>query len=349
MDAEDLATFADFFGPDTTTVLPSSASTGTAPPALADVDGHRVLIHDSSASAALSRAISESDAAPRSSALADAIAHIALAETPGTVLLALERDEGRTVDALRDAMDALEELATPVTLAELLAEDPAPTDIDTVDDPARADALREMLADEQDLLAFSSILEDPAVLTDLERIRLLQVIGVGEPEGGFVAAVAAHRERTAAILSSVGIQPSSDVQILSAAVDLPVWVHNELPWPITVTLGARPADPRLEVQAQTTVESIPMNNTRVRVPVQARVGSGEVDVHLHLTSPTGVPIGEPQVTHVIVRAEWESIGLVVLGVGVGLLLVLGVIRTVRRRRKADAAASASGTSGDDDE
>jgi hypothetical protein len=69
------------------------------------------------------------------------------------------------------------------------------------------------------------------------------------------------------------------------------------------------------------------------VPVQAQLGSGDVTIHLELRSPTGVLIGGAQTREVHVRAEWEGIGLVIMGVfGVGFLLV-GVIRTIQRRRR----------------
>ncbi len=50
----------------------------------------------------------------------------------------------------------------------------------------------------------------------------------------------------------------------------------------------------------------------VEVPVQARVGNGEVSVDLQLRSRTFEPIGAPQYADVNVRADWEGIGLVVI-------------------------------------
>ncbi len=345
---DDLARFAAYFGSDTTTVLPDTSAEGATAAYAAD-GGHRTLLYDTSGSNALAQAISEPDAASRAAALAAATARITLIDGETPLLLALERDEARDGVALGETIRALEALGTPLTLTDLQEIDPAPVTIETPGAPERAAALAPLLADERRIVAFSSVLQDPAVLTDRERLRLLRLIGVGEPAGGFSEALTAHRERTRTILGSVSIQPSSDVQILSASVDLPVGVRNDLPWPIAVTLTARPADPRLDVQSETVVELPPQSISRERVPVQARVGSGEVDVHLALTSTTGEPIGQPEVIRVIVRAEWESIGLTVLGGIVVLLLTFGVIRTVRRRRRADAAASGSDAPRGDDE
>lgn len=338
----DLEAFAGYVGDAATTVLPSSAATASAP--LAQVDGHRVLRYEAPASAAVSRAIDESDAAVRGSALTTALAHLTIGGSTGPVLVALDRDDTRTVDGLREAVDALRMIGTPLRLDELLAADTPPATIRTVGAPARAEAVPALLADEAKLTAFATALDEPAQLTQRERIRLLRLLSVGEPPDGFGTALAAHRTRTTATISAVAIEPTSDVQILSATVDLPVWVRNDLPWPVTVHLAAQSRDPRLEVQSETIVTAPAETNTRVRVPVKARVASGEVDVRLRLTSAEGVLISGPESTRVIVRAEWESIGLSVLGVLVALLFVVGTVRTVRhRRRGSDAASDRSGS------
>ena len=44
---------------------------------------------------------------------------------------------------------------------------------------------------------------------------------------------------------------------------------------------------------------------------------------------------------VSVRAEWESVGLIVMAAIVGLMLVLDVVRTVTRRRRRRALAQRS--------
>ena len=89
---------------------------------------------------------------------------------------------------------------------------------------------------------------------------------------------------------------------------------------------------------ETVVEA---NSTkRVKVPVSARVGSGEVDLRLSLYSPTGVQIQDQQKIRVAVRAEWETIGLIVFGGLAAVLIALGVIRTVRRKRREAAAEAA---------
>ncbi|PZU31427.1 MAG: hypothetical protein DI577_05440 [Microbacterium sp.] len=117
---------------------------------------------------------------------------------------------------------------------------------------------------------------------------------------------------------------------------------------MSVVLVATRNDPRLVVQGTTPVEAGPSQNTRVQVPVQARVGSGESTLELQLRSATGVPIGDAVPVHVSVHAEWESVGLVIMITLVAALLILGVVRTVLKLRRRRASASASPNTNSED-
>ena len=77
-------------------------------------------------------------------------------------------------------------------------------------------------------------------------------------------------------LDAVDIPPSSTIQLLTADADLPFSVRNDLPWPVNVELSVAPTDPRLEVEPVTAATMQPNTSGRVKVPVSARVGSGEV-------------------------------------------------------------------------
>jgi hypothetical protein len=205
-------------------------------------------------------------------------------------------------------------------------------------DTVRSTALTSMLAGEQQLVTFSSILDTPALMLAPERIRILRTIAVGLSDKQFAAAASDRAAHVQKLLSSVSIQRPKPVQLITSAAPLPVWVRNELPWDVHVVLNSEPSQPRLDIQPRTTVEALADGTTRVDVPISARVASGEVKVDLRLTSATGVPISQPVVADVTLRADWEGIGLGILGGLIALLFVLGLIRTVRRRRrKADAA------------
>lgn len=337
---KDLTAFAGYLEGDTTTIV-SSTAVGGGSAAHATAGGQDLLVTDAAASAVLSEVAAEPDPVDRQRLLAEAAARLQLTKgaTPGApLLIGLERDEDRTSDALRDAISSADSIG--FELSALRAVAPVSATVTDAPDAARAGAVTALLADETTLTAFSSILADPQVLLSPERIRILRTLAVGSSAAAFTEKVAAHQERTRATLAAVNIPPSSTIQLLTANADLPIAVRNDLPWPVTVQLFVSPADPRLDVKPMTETVVQANSTTRVKVPVSARVGSGEVDLRLSLYSPTGVQIQGDQSIRVAVRAEWETIGLVIFGGLAVLLIALGVIRTIRRKRREAAEESA---------
>lgn len=331
--ATDLTTFATYLEGAATTILPASVATGRAS-AHALAGDSEVLVIEDAASRALSLAAAATDADARQRQLAIASAHLSLAaqSAPGAPLLVgLERDETRTAAALRDAISTAD--TAGFSLSTLRALPTAPVTIAGEADPAYAAAVQTLLVGEQSLTDFSTILTDPQLLLSPERIRTLHTLAVGVPAEAFAEAVTRHQKATTETLSAVSIPPSSTIQLLTAAADLPIGVRNDLPWPVTVRLSVSPSDARLDVEPIPEVVVQANTSVRVKVPVAARVGSGELSLRLSLSSPTGLPIGNPESVRVAVRAEWEGIGLGLLGGLIVLLLSLGVVRTIRRRKR----------------
>ena len=336
----DLTAFAGYLGDDTTTIV-SSTTVGGQSTAHATADDNDLLVTDAATSDVLSRVAAERNPAERQRLLAEAAALLQLAQRSAPtapLLVGLDRDENRTSDALRDAITAADSAGFEFTA--LRATTSVSASVAGEPDAARAAAVTTLLADESRLTAFSSILADPQVLLSPERIRILRTLSVGTSATAFAERFADHQAQTSATLNAVNIPQSSTIQLLTANADLPIAVRNDLPWPVTVQLFVSPTDPRLEVRSpdETVVQA--QSTTRIKVPVSARVGSGEVDLRLSLYSPTGVQIQGDQTLRVAVRAEWETIGLVVLGGIIVLLIALGVIRTVRRKRREAAEESA---------
>lgn len=338
---DDLAAFEGYVGQGATTIV-SSTSVGGQSAAHATVDGHDLLVTDAAVSDAVSAAAAEADPAARQRLLAESAARLLLAggRAPGAPLLVgLDRDETRTPDALREAISAADSIGFDLSALRDTPPVAATISADT-GVPGAADVAT-LLTDEQSLGAFSSILTDPQVLLGPERIRILRTLAVGTPEKDFSTRVADHRAQTAETLGAVSIPPSSTIQLISANADLPIRVRNDLPWPVNVRLSVAPTDPRLDVKplVETTVQA---NSTvAVKVPVSARVGSGEVDLRLSLYSPTDILIDGNRTVRVAVRADWETIGLVIFGGLIVLLIGFGAIRTVRRRRREAAEETAA--------
>ncbi|MDN3445220.1 DUF6049 family protein [Microbacterium sp. APC 3901] len=346
--AADLEVFSTFVSGGAVTVL-SSSSVGDVPGAHADVNGRGVLVTDAAVSTALSQAASEDDTAARQQRLAEASALLSLSSqsNPSTpLLIGLDRDETRTAEALGEAVASVD--SPGFGLAEVLAVPATSATLSAEPDQARATALQRMLDSEVVLGEFASILDDSQLLLSPKRIQIMRATAVGLTEKGFDDAVFDVNEATTETLNAVDIPPASTIQLLSANADLPFSVRNDLPWPVNIQLSVKPSDPRLDVQSVTPWTIQPGTTTRVKVPVSARVGSGEVTLTLSLSSPTGVPISQPESVRVSVRAEWEAIGLGVFGGLIVLLLGLGIIRTIRRRRReADAENDQETTSHSD--
>ncbi|WEK61470.1 MAG: DUF6049 family protein [Candidatus Microbacterium colombiense] len=328
----DLKTFDTYLDGPAITVVPSS-SVGDATAAHGTAGGSELLITDDAASDALTRAANSTSSVTRQRWLAAASAHLYLAATkaPGVPLLVgLDRDETRDADALRDAISTADTMG--FGLPELRATAATAVKLTAEPDTSRAAAVTDLLADERALGSFSTILADSQVLLSPERIRMLRTLAVGVRASSFLDGVTEHRAATRETLAAVSIPPSSTIQLLTAAADLPFRVRNDLPWPVTVRLTVIPTDLRLDVEPVTEAVVPANSSTRVKVPVAARVGSGELTLRLSLSSPTGVPIGGTDSVRVAVRAEWETIGLAVFGGLIVVLIGLGVWRTVRRRR-----------------
>lgn len=343
----DLATFTNYFGASTVTILSSSSTSGSLG-GHSTIDGHDVLVTDAAASGSLSRASNENDAAARQALLAEANAHLWLsgrASTDAPVLVGLSRDDTRSADALKETIAAVDTVG--VGLSSILAAQPSVTTLTSEADTDRAADLQRMLASEPILGDFATMLDDPQLLLSPKRIQIMRAAGVGLGGSAYVDAVDAVETATLDTLRAVDIPPASTIQLLSANADLPFSVRNDLPWPVNVRLFVEPSDPRLEVQSPQDAVVQPGTTSRVKVPVSARVGSGELNLDLQLTSPTGVRISQDETVRVSVRAEWETIGLVVFGGLIVLLFGLGTIRTVvRRRRERTAAESAESADAD---
>jgi len=359
-DADVIATLGGLDTDDTAslTVIPSATTragaTGATVAANGSVGDAGVLVYDSDVSEALNEGSERDETWLRGAPLTAATAYLAFAtaESTGPLLVTVGRGEDRSRLGLGTAITAAAAApgVDPRGLAVLASGAPAAVELTDIEaTPERAAAASALVGDESELSRFATILDDPSLLTGRERNAMLQVLGVawvGDPE--WPTALADHREATQTTLGSVGLLPTTPTNLFGSRAPLQFWVHNDLPYPVNLVLYTTPDNLRLDVQGETTVVATPQSNTRVDVPVQARVGRGEVTLTLQLRSPAFVAIGEPETVDINVWADWEGVGIAALAVVVGGLVVIGIVRTVlrmrRRRRPVDAAAPAPETS-----
>jgi hypothetical protein len=333
-----------------TTPLTLLASTSTAAgadgatvPAAGDAGGASVLVYDAAISDRLTVGADAASDAGRADALAAATAHLsfASAEAAGRPLLvAIDRGEDRSRVELRGAVATalsasgagtltLEQLsataAEPVTVAEV------PADLERSADTTL------LMGDEAAIGGFATILDDPQLLTGPQRAEMLQLLAVAwrdDPEAAREA-VAAHRTETGETLDSVGIVSTNVVLVSYGSEGFRPYVRNDLDYPVNLRFSATSDTSSLRIgERDEEVRAEAGSNTLVSLPIEARIANATAIVSMQLYSPSGVAIGAVESATVEVHAEWETIGLVVLGALMVLFLTGGIIRTVLRRRRA---------------
>jgi hypothetical protein len=339
------------------TIIPSSTTAAGADGRTVSAHGRvgddAVLVYDSDVSTALDEASQHEESWLRGAPLTAATAYLAFAtaDADGPLLVTVGRGDGRTRVELGAAIAAAFSApdVTPRTLATVAASEAHEVDlVDVEPSTARADVASALVGDEGELARFATILDQPSLLTGPERNDMLQLLGVAWiGDDSWPAAIATHREQSTTTLGSVALLPTSPGDLYGSSAALRFWVRNDLPYPVNLVLYTTRDNLRLDVEPMTPVVATPQSNTRVEVPVQARVGRGDVTLTLQLRSPAFVAIGPPETVELNVWADWEGVGLVALAVLVGVLLVIGIVRTVlkmrRRGRKTDAAPAGTAT------
>lgn len=350
----DLGVFAASGGSVSMVDSANADTTGRTLRASATVGANRALLTDHGLAESLNAAASAATEGAFQTAIADVNARVAAIGTEGavggTVLAVLPRGVETALPSLAETADALRSLpaADRSTVANVLAEAPSAVTLGSL--PAAEDRVADMkglLDDEQSVDRFSTVLDDPELLTGRERATLLSTLAAGwlDSDDAWNSAVTDQRARTDTVLASVRLADSSRINMVGGEVSLPFAVRNDLPYPVTVIMQASPSNGRLSISGSVKQEIAADSRATVLVPVQAQIGNGDVTLRVQLFSPTGQAIGDQSFVGVNVRADWEGIGAIALAVLVGLLFVSGVLRMVlgRRAKRQRAAASATDT------
>ncbi len=258
------------------------------------------------------------------------------------LLLTVPRDFTGDAELLAEQLDALDRAPwlDRVGLEEML-EHPAP-ELDretlpaTVVEDGEVDAAELARVSEvlEQTSAFAGVLQEPDALVAPVRASLLAVTSAAWRELPdtrrelVTAAEVASQERR----ELVAARPGSTLNLINEDAHIPVAVTNEMSRPANVLVQLVPRDPRLVADDDVALEIPAQQSATAQVPVHA-VGSGDVVVDVLLTSPDGTPIDEPTEIRVRVRADWETVGTAVVAGLLVLMLVVGLVRTVRRARR----------------
>jgi len=134
------------------------------------------------------------------------------------------------------------------------------------------------------------------------------------------------------VLSSVAVTSGSQLLLVSSSGSIPITVSNGLDVPVTIRVAVTSRSPILRTR-DTPVATIEAGaDATVKVPVTA-ISSGDVSVAVALRTEEGATVAVAETLNVRVRAAWGNLATGIFTLGLVVLLIAGVVRTVRRGRK----------------
>lgn len=184
--------------------------------------------------------------------------------------------------------------------------------------------------------AMTSALQDSTGIVSNQRSRLLlaAALQLREHHDIRMSLVKDAIDEATELATSVRVEQSAPINMLDSSARLPVRVSSTLGEPVNAIVQLKPSDPRLQVDDEIEVQ-IPANGaTQVEIPVRA-VASGNVSIQVVVKGPNGLIIDDDTRLTVRVRAEWENKGMATAAVFLGILLVVGTVRTIKRGRRVD--------------
>lgn len=278
---------------------------------------------------------------------------VTAAQSPNaTVVATFDRETTPNSPRIASTLSAIQSLpwVTTIPLSSALEIEPVVGSItataeDHDTDLDRRLLTKELVTSELSLSQFSSVADDPTLITGPQRLDLLALSSATweRDPTGWVDAARAQLSDNKLMLNSVRVPERSSITFLQEKGNLPIAVRNELNFPVTVYVTVRPERPILTVkdyQVKLTIEA--NSQAKASIPVES-IANGEVRTTVSLSSPTGVAISTPAIVVLNVQAGWETTATIVVAVLVVALFSAGIWRTVRRRRGLRAARPASTT------
>jgi hypothetical protein len=131
---------------------------------------------------------------------------------------------------------------------------------------------------------------------------------------------------------AVSIVKGSGINLVSRESSLPVAVTNTLAGEVQVIVNLKSSSAKLVVEDSTMQLSIPAGTTvNAQFPIRA-IGSGNVVLVSWLTALSGRELGDRVPINLTVNPDIESAAIVLFLSFVTVLMVIGVVRTLRRRK-----------------
>ncbi|MBS3179106.1 MULTISPECIES: DUF6049 family protein [unclassified Pseudoclavibacter] len=191
----------------------------------------------------------------------------------------------------------------------------------------------------------STIFDDPLDYSDPVRTAGVGALSTGwaNDPAGAQTVVSSLRDYVTVTESSVQLGDTSEALIVGRDTELPLFVSNAVPnRKVTVLVELRPTTGAVETGDAVALSIEPNSMSRVGIPITA-IANGTTYVTVNVMTPEGEPLASTKQIRLDVRAEWESIAILIASIGLAVLFIAGLVRTIRRRR-----AAVAGDSSDDD-
>jgi hypothetical protein len=182
------------------------------------------------------------------------------------------------------------------------------------------------------LSTFAPILVDQAPVQALrERVASLVSVSWRRDRKQLVPARIDVATDVNKLVGGVRLGTSSSLLFTARKNRIPVTVINGTDYTIKVVVRLKPLSGQLKFDKTETVTVEPHKNIPVQMEAQA-LANGDVVVEGRLLTTTGLALGPGTRFTVRVRPDWESKGMIIIGSLLGLLLVIGLLRGLRRNR-----------------
>jgi hypothetical protein len=185
----------------------------------------------------------------------------------------------------------------------------------------------------------------PNDLVEPMRLNLLRAVSGSwrGNESGARATLATGREQLDGLRGQVTVsEPNGPILLASGDSPIPVTIRNRLDVRVTVRILVEDT-PGILVEQQPDVVLPARGDRQLTVPVEV-LRSGRFPVHVRLTTPDGVELGERARLEVSSSA-YGTITIVITALAGALLVLLSARRIYRRARAAKSAAAVPSTAG----
>ncbi|WP_084074622.1 DUF6049 family protein [Demequina sp. NBRC 110052] len=220
------------------------------------------------------------------------------------------------------------------------------------DDLSRPDVVRLGNAYENVAVVASAAERPDELLADHARdiLRAASLVSRGTPHSR-ESLVENAIEAATETANAISVATSSELNLIAAEGFLPITVRNGLDQAVTVRVVVESSAVNLRVEGSPGATVPAGGELAVQVPFSA-VSTANVDVSASATTLDGELLAPPQSLTVRVRADWGNAATLVFSALLVLLLVGGVVRTIRRGRRdtrlGPARAEQAAAPGDSD-